>query len=53
VGSSAPHGAVDAASSHMVCRALVQTVLASSEKLRPRLGGHNMGPAPALLGAVP
>jgi hypothetical protein len=50
VGSSEPHGAVDAPGSHMVCRALVQAVLRLvAEKLRLRFGGHNMGPAPVLL----
>jgi hypothetical protein len=31
----------------MVCRAPVQTVLKMENNTRP--GGHNMGPAPALL----
>jgi hypothetical protein len=37
----------------MVSRALLQTVLKKLNKLEPRmrLGGHNMGRAPALLGA--
>jgi hypothetical protein len=42
VGSSEPHGAI------------VQTVLIDKLKKENelRLGGHNMGPAPLLLGAV-
>ena len=37
--------------SHMVCRALVQTVLKKENELEPRmrLGGHNMGLALVLL----
>ena len=34
-------------SSHMVCRALVQTALKMENNMR--FGGHNMGKAPVLL----
>jgi hypothetical protein len=45
--------ALSTPSSHMVCRSIVQTALIGKLKKENelRLGGHNLGPAPLLLGA--
>jgi hypothetical protein len=49
-----PVGLLSTPSSHMVSRALLQTVLKKLNELEPgiRLGGHGMGRAPELLGAA-
>jgi hypothetical protein len=55
--SSEPHGAVDALESHGVPSARAdgqegERAALLREKPRMRLGGHNMGPVPVLLGAA-